>query len=249
MISGVIMSSGRCTILTTRSTRHNLATKTSTQEQGEKKHRDGVFSLQNTKKDTVTEFLIFLQDWLQQHRAVQRHKTRHARLRASRGAEGPLDDCKTLKRAWFCNFCNISIKSLNYRWPLQTSLTTSLAGELTWWATLWRSPRPTSTPSSSSSPWSGPASSSSCGPGLARTQGGLLKIFSLYVYWALWVLWNNVCWPKLQPHEPISLQIHPLGTGVWGMPQKIIENLSFIQTPLHAHSWKILWKCLEIQKC
>ena len=75
-----------------------------------------------------------------------------------------------------------------------------------------------------------------------------LNLF-IYVYWALWVLWNNVCWPKLQPHEPISLQIHPLGTGVWGMPQKIIENLSFIQATPHAHSWKILWKCLEIQKC
>ena len=55
-----------------------------------------LFKIQNTKKNMVTEFLIFPQDWLQQHCAVQRHETRHARLRAARGAEGPLDDCEIL---------------------------------------------------------------------------------------------------------------------------------------------------------
>ena len=67
------------------------------------------------------------------------------------------------------------------------------------------------------------------------------------MYWALWVLWNNVCLGKVATSRTnIAANPSPGHRGVRNAPEK---NRKSIIHPSTAHSWKILWKCLEIQKC
>ena len=235
------MSSARCTILTTRSTRPNLATKTSTPAQGEKKEMEFLlFKIQNTKS-----FLFSCRTGF--NNIVPYNATRQGMpgYELPGVLRDPLMTVRSPKEHNFAIFATYWLNPgftggpsrqvwqlhLRANWPdgRHCDEVCALPLPLPHRVLLDRGGRP---PHHVGQDWQEP-------------KVEFLKSFHLNVYWALWVLWNNVCLGKVATSRT-NIAANPSRghRGVRNAPEKNRKSIihpSTTLSPFIKDFMKMFW--------